>query len=641
MGPHLYVLPQSAVPYLGSTLDPALFDVTDLAKHPSDPIRVTFRSASSPAKVPGIAITYRSGITAEGTNHGRAFGTALAQQALRDHASPTHTTGLFADVARISPVTTAPPVAQPHYPMHTLTIKGIDHAGGPDTGDPVLVYNVDDVRKYAGFAIFNKGIAKVSVPAGHYGADAFFFERDANVSRQSFLPQFSIRGDATVALDARKATTPVTASTPKPAAPALKTITYGRFDASGSGLIGDTSGGPDTAMFVQPVTKPVTVGGLHYAAKLRAIGPDYSYDLVFPSEGTIPVRQHYVVRAADLATVDSSYPASHTEQRSMDYHTAFLPWQQFAFVTGVEFTTPTRRTEYYTARPDVTWNAIYVSDFSDEHPYLGMYVTGARTYEPGTTDATTWGGAAGHPRLTEQSVSLRGSNTVCPACVSGSRLDVLGYPFGDNAADHAGYPDDPTPGLTEALRYGIYADGQEVATDTTPLDTDTTLPDGTRTLRIDYDTARTSADFQLSTDVKTRWTVPTSAPTGALPDGWVCADHANPPTDCRVLPLITSSYDLPVNLLGQLRPGAATASLNLGHLAAANAVAFTSAKVKVSFDDGKTWRSVSTTAHDPGRYGLSFKVPTGARFGALQVSARDAFGGTFTQTIQHAFAIGE
>lgn len=200
------------------------------------------------------------------------FGTALAEQAARDHASPTHTTGLFSNVARISAASTSrvPPVAQPRYPMHTLTIKGIDHTGNPDTGDPVTVYNVDDVRKYAGVAIFNKGIAKVSVPAGHYGADAVFFEEKA--ARQALVPQFSVAGDATITLDARKATAPVTVSTPKPAMPALRESTYGRSDtASGDGLVGGIIVDGDDSMFVQPVTKPVTVGQLHYAAKLRSV----------------------------------------------------------------------------------------------------------------------------------------------------------------------------------------------------------------------------------------------------------------------------------------------------------------------------------------------------------------------------------
>lgn len=80
--------------------------------------------------------------------------------------------------------------------------------------------------------------------------------------------------------------------------------------------------------------------------------------------------------------------------------------------------------------------------------------------------------------------------------------------------------------------------------------------------------------------------------------------------------------------------------LDLGHLAGA-VFAFRSVKVTVSFNYGQTWKVATVTDNGGGHYGLAFTVPASASFGALQVTARDAVGGTFTQTIQHAFAIGE
>ncbi|MGI8578539.1 MAG: hypothetical protein ACR2KG_11665 [Nocardioidaceae bacterium] len=61
-GTDVYVVPESAAPYLGSTMDPALFDVTRLAANPAETNHVTLklRSATSTPAVPGLRITSRS-----------------------------------------------------------------------------------------------------------------------------------------------------------------------------------------------------------------------------------------------------------------------------------------------------------------------------------------------------------------------------------------------------------------------------------------------------------------------------------------------------------------------------------------------------------------------------------------------------
>lgn len=85
--------------------------------------------------------------------------------------------------------------------------------------------------------------------------------------------------------------------------------------------------------------------------------------------------------------------------------------------------------------------------------------------------------------------------------------------------------------------------------------------------------------------------------------------------------------------------GPATGTLRLSHLAGSGNVAFESVTVRVSYDSGRTWQEVPVTDQGSGSYALLLNVPRHTDgFGALQVSARDALGGTFDQTIQHAFA---
>ena len=62
----------------------------------------------------------------------------------------------------------------------------------------------------------------------------------------------------------------------------------------------------------------------------------------------------------------------------------------------------------------------------------------------------------------------------------------------------------------------------------------------------------------------------------------------------------------------------------------------------MSFDSGQTWTAVPVTDQGGGNFGIALTVPAASAtdgFGALQISTQDAVGGTFDQTIQHAFAV--
>jgi hypothetical protein len=249
-----------------------------------------------------------------------------------------------------------------------------------------------------------------------------------------------------------------------------------------------------------------------------------------------------------------------------------------------------------------------------------------------------WGGPPGHPRLLE--TSLFPGQVYCPACISGGTLNLLAFPFGDNSPDHRGYPDGTVPGLSESAAYDVYADGVPVTQGTGVLQKKVILPAGTHDVRIDYNTTRSSPGFTLSTSAATTWTVRTGAPAGALPRTWYC-DFSNH-TNCAVLPLMTAGYVLPVNMLGQLTPGSVTAGIDMSHLAGATDVGLISLSLQVSFDGGASWHQAAVTSEGSGHYAVSFTVPAAAAtdgFGALRLSAADAYGGTFSQTIQHAFAV--
>lgn len=64
----------------------------------------------------------------------------------------------------------------------------------------------------------------------------------------------------------------------------------------------------------------------------------------------------------------------------------------------------------------------------------------------------------------------------------------------------------------------------------------------------------------------------------------------------------------------------------------------TGAAAAASFDGGRTWHPAAVRAQGGGRFRVSFRAPAGARV-TLRVSARDAAGGSITETITGGYAV--
>ncbi len=300
LGKDMYVVPASAVPYLGSTLDLSLFDVTRL----------------TPSTVP--TVTYRAGRPHTGLPaFGPEFGAALERQAKADQSSPRHTTGLFANVARIS-AGSAPTTVHPDFDMRTLTVNGIDAAGNKNIGAFVIIANVDDTAAYNHAVGFAGQPAKVSVPVGHYAAFADYSDFATGAEHVVVLPQFTVRADRSITLDARTATSAVSVSTPKPADLEALQFAAVRMDPNGN-RAGLELAGVAGNLFVTP-TKPVTVGTLRTYVKATLTSPAdassrYRYELYFPGSGTIAADQHHIAAEQSLAEVDASFPAQRAGRR--------------------------------------------------------------------------------------------------------------------------------------------------------------------------------------------------------------------------------------------------------------------------------------------------------------------------------------
>lgn len=651
IGSHSYAVPEDAQPYLGSTLSPELFDVSRFASNPGGAlrVRVTLRPGSGALRLPGASTITRLsptsamvGFSAAGA---RVFGDALAKQARLDHASPVHDTGLFRDIVRIAPAGMGPavPATTPVAGSFTLTINATNWAGAPDNGDGGDVFNVDDVTIFGQGINFTNGTAQVVVPAGPYSLILFFYDFQTGDIYQVTVPQFQVKKDTTVNVSAQNATSQLSITVPKAANVNVLSFGVGRGDSVGGAGSYTFLAGGSNSFFIQPAKKP-SIGKLYSFAYERAFSPStakspYTYDVEFPSTGAISANQSYTTQKSQLETIATRYPADVNGTPSLDARFAGLAWQTTLFGADISFTTPTARTEYYLASPQIQWSGVdYQVEIQSPFTLLGEINSGWAVFTAGVKTSTVWGDDPVHPSLYQAATFV--NDTICPVCVVGSNLAALSFPFSDNSGVNRSYPDGTASGLSESEAWSIKADSTTISSGSSVLQAEPAMPSGTKKYSIAYSTTRSDDPyFTLSTASSTTWTFPADVQTTALPANWTCTPNGG--TSCSVVPVITTQYQLPENLLGQIPSGSAQGSITLGHLAGATA-AFKKVKVSVSWDGGSTWTAATVTPEGDGQYSVAFTVPAVGStngFGAIRLSASDANGSTVAESVTNAFAV--
>jgi len=378
-----YVVPDAAVPYLRSTLDPRLFDVSYLARaglgtgRAGIPVQITYTSATQTASVPGLHVTRRSGATATGTitpAQAAGLGRLLADQwravrSARSRAGAGQLPGIKnislasapgAPPLPASPLSASPVSASPvsgastagrGLPFYTLTLNFTDLNGDPGTFIG-LAQNVGNANLYTS-ATSGSGSESLSVPKGTYSLE--FSILTADPSGTGFdtalvvKPQVSVDSDTTVSLDARTAV-PYSATLATPVSYSVRSdeIGFSRTSVSGGGTdelpptaepylrLFAVSPNPapkdfPDALLATP-TAPVTKGGFLFDAftaltntTLGALGgsqgtdPIYAFD--FPHQGSIPSSLTYTVPASDLTTVHEQFyaPPSGCDSQDQSY----------------------------------------------------------------------------------------------------------------------------------------------------------------------------------------------------------------------------------------------------------------------------------------------------------------------------------
>jgi hypothetical protein len=641
VGSHAYVVPDLALPYLGRQLDLSLFDVT----LPVERVEITY-TGRVPVPIPGLKELSGAGTGGAGDGAGRTvrarvdsptdFAAALrAPNALRGVAVIRAARPAGAGDAGPRPAGTA----DPHYPMTTLTVRGLDRVGAKAISGTVAVDNVDDLRRYANMQSFAPtGDASFSVPVGTYSiaVEVATVSDEGRIVADSFVlfPELTVRAPSTVVVaDARTATSRIPKpTTPKSATVEQTTATFGRTMADGlQTALSFMVTGLQPEMYATP-TSPVTIGEVHWYTYFRLNGPDgdtpFLYDLQFPNDGVVPEVFDTTVTEAQLATVEARYHSDVPDHAIGTYRASKEPWELIPMRFASTAVAPLRRTEYVSTPGDMLWASGVVWQPAENN---GVDLGPWSSLTAGERHRETHLAA---PLVPGADASTNGS-VPCPVCRQDETISLNLAPWtGMGGRVVSALSESETLKVASPTR--LYADGVLVKEMTSPTGT-ADLPAGASDLRLELDTTKSAVWTTTAAEVRTVWRWRTAASSLTLPQQRTCSDGAR---DCWFEPLLFVGYDAGVDQSNAIPPGSAT---EIGIVARhqlfdpapdADTITF-----DVSADDGVTWAPVDVRADGAGHFTATVAPLAGSRFLSFRVHASDPAGNTVDQVVTRAVQV--
>lgn len=649
-----YDIPVDALPYVGRGLDPNLFNLGDLQRLESAgrlPVRLTFTGARR--AIPGITVTRSNGLIAAGyltAASARAFGRALYRQFRSDHANAGYGGAALlrgVSIALAGAPATAP--IRPQFPMHTLTVTGTNEFRKPDNGDIVIILNADNPEVFGdpieAINVFFQGVAKYSVPAGHYWAITDFvgFLKNGLSQRLVVAPQFTVDRNTKLRLSARAATSEVTVRTPRPAGNLSVNWTIERTSPNGLTETSGTSSffGP---VFISPTAAKPTVGTirsftfaqLNSSTKFKGTPYAYSVDFRGPP-GLIP-EQHFVATPASLATVNERYYMGSPTLGDWFTNGGYIAQLEGIFILGgfaPEIAMPGLQTQYLTGSKSIIWDSGFFSNNA-----AGQVDT-FHTLAPGQQVTENWNQYPLHPQPYVQPLtgSLGFFTSPFPSAFrNGNDLWLAPNPFSDNEFGHSGaYPYSASYTLRQNGRRREVAGGGFGGILRVKLSPNPAVI--SFTLRAQ----QFNPLFVLSPATTTTWVMHTApAPHAVVPPNWFCLSgpNFNFTQHCKVQPMLTLNYQVGgLGLDAVVPPGHQRIDVRVGHIELAPQTAIVRASAQVSYDNGRFYEPVTLARIGAGNYRVSFKAPAGVDV-TLKFSATDANGNSITETIINAYSVG-
>jgi len=659
-----YVVPASALPYLGHGLDRELFNVTRPATgEVADRARLRMTYPTTRPSVAGLTVTATSKGSARGyvTSASAAdFGRFVRARFQADQGRSDHP-ALFAAGVTLSPAakSPAPPAkSQATAAKVALTVKAIGSADHPLSNVSAWLVDADDAfNEDVPELDFTNGVAKAKLAPGTYIVQALD-ERAAPgdpdrtiQTRLVVLPDLKVSGQSvTATLDFRKATIQPRPTTPKPA----QQLNYGFFftQMTNSGVWANLNLETDGAgeLLLAPIAKAPRYQRAGHVWQLAAPGKPsaaaYTYDLAAMSD-QLKASTTYQFAAADLATVKASYQGDGSSRIGSFLRTLFAG-SYIARDSGIlqPVSAGLRRTEYVGYRGlredgGARWLETYQASDNVEDPTWFDGLTPS-VHRPGTTTTTEWGRGpltAGIPRQSGEDGGL------CFMCRGKSQMNVLLVPFLDRA-DHVGFLKPPNDDIANT-RFQLYLGSKKLddfdqagsVGEVEAVGDVVTVGSQKGPFRAVFDVDRRMQDPRLSTRTRTVLTFASAKDKGPRPPlDWACPASS---FNCRVLPVLTARVNLATGTDGSIPVGRSTVTVTAGRVQHADPSALKSVQLQVRYP-GRDWTTVKLTATATGRYtGTLNSTAFAGRTADLLLKATDKGGSSFEQTVLRAYAVAD
>ena len=429
-------------------------------------------------------------------------------------------------------------------------------------------------------------------------------------------PTFTLSGDASITMDARRGA-PISVSVPrKSARSTLATSGYRRVTPSGYGL-NDMIRGTDfgklyTAQLggelgenAGTLTGNVYSGWAEPGPAGDFAGTPYEYRLAWFTPDKLPTGFTHVVQPSELATVRHEFHTDGGDRSGVLQQASFPPEGGVAPLVNIRFAVPGSRTVYYTTQ-DQQWRFTYSQLVKDSCSDTAQQYAEPRTLQAGRRYTRQWENGPLGFNLNAQSYAERMGNTL--------RFNVP--PFADQDPSDTGYSLLDT-GTTSFSRDGV----QVVDLPTYFYDARGPVPPAESTYRLETTVDRSSG-FDTSTVIHAAWTFRSAQ---VATDKW----YPMPLLGLRFLPRLDPD---------NAAPGGRVVQVPLVVTRKDGGTGLSALAVEVSYDDGKSWRTVHALPAGPDRWLLSLTRPSGpAPYISLRATATDKTGSTAEYSVLRAF----
>jgi hypothetical protein len=501
-----------------------------------------------------------------------------------------------------------PPAVQTDFSMSLLKIRAYDHEGRPAAVAEVVAVNVDDPKRAAWDGVMASGDARVSVPTGHYSVAVAIFNSDAkgNETETDLLSVTDVTvpsGGTTVTLDGRTAQQ-VSVVTPLPSQNVDIVAGWIRGTATDQALL-DVGAKPGTKFYIGGAAK-AKVGVMQFSLVARNVGTGYTYLVCVPKMDTIPAGQTWTPAASSFATIDSDYVTDTPSQQLYLWDDWQMPNDPPDAVTlpSLDFVTgkaPGHDRRYISAAANISYDGLMLpvpNAFLDNELERQVHLT------PGQQLSMTWNGGL----IVPAPISYNGP---CYLCRNGNTISDAAVMDADASLDIGQWNDGPTT---------VTQDGVKIHSDST-MGTmfDLKVPAAKHRYVFTMDVTHGTSETALSTHSIVKWGFDSAQTTTSTPvpmlwaNAWFNADgHES----------VSGAAEFDADLLHQ--PGAADPAV-------------TSASADISYDDGATWKPLSTKVSAHHLHG-TFTVPSTVKPGylAVRLHAVDSAGASVDETVHHA-----